>query len=1321
MAMKRQHVSIEQDPDYEDVSEVQTKRRRVLEEGAKAATQKKIKSIIDQQFSIEVSNKETELLTISERLEVARSMMDRLRACIVASYYGKAGQQKTLQRNPSQPATIHPSVRKYIGKAPPGTPLLAPSQIKKEAPVGINTECKQLGSERVGEMTTHTKASVAAVPVQKPAEETDTRTGRFKQKRRIIVGNVSKSIPADQRDENDQATHKWMVYVRGPKERPNISDVVKKVWFFLHPSYRPNDLVEVSEYPFHLTRRGWGEFPVRVQLHFRDQRNKRLDIIHNLKLDRTYTGLQTLGSETIVDVEIEKDVPALPKPLTACIKKEPGTEDMTVSEANITTCVKTEPQDDYECRVTENGGLKRKLLGQGLSGEARQEPSSPEMSPMLASMLLTTSVGGLNPSVSHGQTLTMIPFQAAGVSGSQGLMKVAPVTPTKNNLIIHQGNSPVNSPTSGSPVRNLVLKGMGSLTTAVLADQKVGESPNVQRPAGGTLSPLIALSPVKSSVNLAMPQQLILTNNASGQSILQTAIPLQTSPQSKVTTAMNQSANSGLIFLKCTDNQGKTFLIPQQVCSTVSPSIRPQNVQNMAQIKTLTTQTSQPVILASGSTKVSPQVTKCVQSSVKTITVASNLATAKPTNQNGPVLFLKPDNNSSVRKVTNLVPTKQGIVPSDSVRINNIAANAHILRNVSPNQIVSPGVRGQQMTAAGAQSLLRGQLKVTPQGLIQIQGQKVTPNHSPSEQKLIHMNGNSGKMSIVNQQKQPLILVPTTVNSKVVGQGKSLLSSPITSLSVSQHNGNILVLNQSSAIQGNNQSFGKLLVSSPMNVSKSSVNHSPSIISGISSMTKSNAISAQSKVIKSPPNHIVIVPMTTQQQSVAMATKGQGQVNSSSKLTSVIVSGVTCSSNNSGKGMTSESRSQERTMLIVVQNDKNKVTSVTCNNTVSQTNSQVQRTMSSLLGSRSVNSLVATATTEVETPVTISSKDKKDKQIIIVNEKEPASDVTHESFEPRERDKKIIVLEAKRRKQTQQSRLPEIPEFIVPLCVSDYPDMLSLIKAAVLRHPVVSMKHGRTLHPYCAPSQEDWLSWNIGKRRASEWQRASSVRQYLRTYLTDSTFHGEPLWTTKQILTWCRIHSYSPHYLERPLHPTSIDLQAETSLISDKQHKHFHSVSNSNSVLQEVTSQQNMMTSSSPSSDSGEEEVDIISTEVKKPVVKQDEPEQTSFVNSELLPSPTGASFVEHAAQKIGVNFSPTEVVSGYHGNVSHGTVYRAMEQFMEDLLRETFALQVNMGRYPDTLGVADVFAALQHLPCADFLTNKFLGVSESTHTLADR
>ena len=49
---------------------------------------------------------------------------------------------------------------------------------------------------------------------------------------------------------------------------------------------------------------GWGEFPVRVQLEFCDKFNKSVDIIHNLALDRTHTGQQTLGAETIVDLDI---------------------------------------------------------------------------------------------------------------------------------------------------------------------------------------------------------------------------------------------------------------------------------------------------------------------------------------------------------------------------------------------------------------------------------------------------------------------------------------------------------------------------------------------------------------------------------------------------------------------------------------------------------------------------------------------------------------------------------------------------------------------------------------------------------------------------------------------------------------------------------------------------------------------------------------------------------------------------------------------------------------------------------------------------------
>lgn len=47
-----------------------------------------------------------------------------------------------------------------------------------------------------------------------------------------------------------------------------------------------------------MVRRGWGEFPIHVQIHFKDARNKRADINHNLKLDWTQTGLQTFGGET---------------------------------------------------------------------------------------------------------------------------------------------------------------------------------------------------------------------------------------------------------------------------------------------------------------------------------------------------------------------------------------------------------------------------------------------------------------------------------------------------------------------------------------------------------------------------------------------------------------------------------------------------------------------------------------------------------------------------------------------------------------------------------------------------------------------------------------------------------------------------------------------------------------------------------------------------------------------------------------------------------------------------------------------------------------
>lgn len=136
-------------------------------------------------------------------------------------------------------------------------------------------------------------------------DEHDNSKSRFYDKRHVIVGNTSQYLKKSLRT-TDEVSHKWMIYVRGSPNEPNLESYIKSVTFFLHPTYKPNDIVTISKSPYHLTQLGWGEFTVRVQLLFQDSRHKPVDILHPLKLDQTHTGDQMLGAETIVDVELLK-------------------------------------------------------------------------------------------------------------------------------------------------------------------------------------------------------------------------------------------------------------------------------------------------------------------------------------------------------------------------------------------------------------------------------------------------------------------------------------------------------------------------------------------------------------------------------------------------------------------------------------------------------------------------------------------------------------------------------------------------------------------------------------------------------------------------------------------------------------------------------------------------------------------------------------------------------------------------------------------------------------------------------------------------------
>lgn len=93
-----------------------------------------------------------------------------------------------------------------------------------------------------------------------------------------------------------QYTHKWMIYVTTPPGDENIASFISCVRYHLHPSYKPNDVIDVNVPPFHLSRLGWGEFPIRVQLHFADsRRNKLVDVFHQLKVCIATTSLSVIS------------------------------------------------------------------------------------------------------------------------------------------------------------------------------------------------------------------------------------------------------------------------------------------------------------------------------------------------------------------------------------------------------------------------------------------------------------------------------------------------------------------------------------------------------------------------------------------------------------------------------------------------------------------------------------------------------------------------------------------------------------------------------------------------------------------------------------------------------------------------------------------------------------------------------------------------------------------------------------------------------------------------------------------------------------------
>ena len=362
-----------------------------------------------------------------------------------------------------------------------------------------------------------------------------------------------------------------MVYARGPHDSADLGHIVKEVWFFLHPSYRPNDLVIVKESPFHLTRRGWGEFPVRVQLHFHDSRNKLVDVIHHLKLDRTYTGLQTLGSETVVEVEVESDKKNAESSVAhgsaasavglqngdtgIVIKTEPGSiGSVTPARLLSPSRIKKEPMES-PCVTPTSFDVQIKLEPNDLANVTRQ--ASPNVK----------TKGMSTPKKSSSSEAGWIQFQICGDNVTPSVSSPSPTprmgSPKPGWTKISDLSSPEEEKSTTMAFTTCTMA-TGTTSTAAVAGMVISRG-----------------SKVPSSPQPALVNSTVVAGNATLGANQQTHLKI-VGPSLKVgNTAQNNSASvtptttapAQLVYVKCVDKAGMALLTPKQVQSNCGASL----------------------------------------------------------------------------------------------------------------------------------------------------------------------------------------------------------------------------------------------------------------------------------------------------------------------------------------------------------------------------------------------------------------------------------------------------------------------------------------------------------------------------------------------------------------------------------------------------------------------------------------------------------------------------------------------------------------------------------------------------------------------------
>ncbi|XP_069648099.1 YEATS domain-containing protein 2 isoform X8 [Haliaeetus albicilla] len=1249
-------VIAEKDPDYEEITITHpNKRHKAAEQSARDVAVQKIETIIKEQFAVEMKSKEHEIEVIDQRLIEARRMMDKLRACIVANYYASAGLLKAGEGTRSCDATIlnHPSIKKFLESPSRSS---SPANQGSDTPSANHSESDSLSQhndflldkdngnldaderltnsldQRQSRNTGRDSSSVSSSqkPGQRNAGLLNDETSRLYVKKTIVVGNVSKYIPPDKREENDQSTHKWMVYVRGSRREPSINHFVKKVWFFLHPSYKPNDLVEVREPPFHLTRRGWGEFPVRVQIHFKDSQNKRIDIIHNLKLDRTYTGLQTLGAETVVDVELHRH--SLGEEYLFSQSSESDLSDVPTSlplSLGIPAPVKA------------SSPIKQL---RDSSPDASVDKGSPTSK--LTSVCQASHGTGSPVSKTHGSS-----FVTSAVKEDSLFATMPPLCPIGSH-------SKVQSPKS-------VTGGLGAFTKVIIK-QEPGELPQQpQLPATGTATQTSVQQyvTVKGSHMLALsPQKPVVSTGEGTVQSKVVGVPVGSALQSTVKQAVALSGGQ-ILVAKSSSSVAKAVGPKQVVTQGVAKAIvsggggtivaQPVQTITKAQVSSTGAQKS----TSQGSVMATLQLPATNLANLANLPPGTKLyltTNSKNPSGKGKLLLipqgaiLRATNNASLQSGSSTSSGGGGTQSTSSNLSQHLTYTSYILKQTPQGTFLvgqpSPQSSGKQLTPA---SVVQGNVGV---GASSTQGQAVKVI-TGQKTALFTQAAPSGQTSLVKISDGSIKSVPAS----------SQLSKPGTT--VLRVSGGVITTAAAPAVP------------LPTNGVAQQIDNAGS---SSSSGTPAAKTSGQ--------QHQICISQSQSTSSVVNKTATSTVVSVASLMpTSTPVTGKAAVS---GLLKIHSNQSSPQQAVLTVPSQLKQLGVNTASGGVQTILMPMNKVIQSLSTSKvSAVSAVTAASTVVPSPSTASITKVK---------MEPDSTGQNCSS--------VGTQEAQAAVKTEESS--ELGNYVINIEYLE--NIQQLLTAIVKKVPLIAEK-SEDASSFCASSVEQYYSWNIGKRRAAEWQRAMTVRKILQEIVEKHPrFHSITPLKTKHVVHWCRCHGYTPPDPETLRNDEDSIEDVLTQIDSEPECP--SSYSSGEELCRKLEELQQFL----KREPEHEEEVDILNfSEPLKINIKKEQEEKQEEMKFYLASLPA-SEFVRDTAEKIGISFQPAEVQKNVYASVIEDMILKATEQLMSDILRQALAVAYQTAphnRTPREITVMNIHKAICNIPFLDFLTNKHMKI----------